>query len=201
MEEFSAYDDLAEKVKQLVNDDIGAKEFFESLSTPKFKVKYGSFGDAMGFIQGADDTKVMVFAMPIKNKLTGFKSMHSIFIYKGKGAPTWYDPNGAYGTGANERYLVNGKAFETSAKFFLWWNIPELAHKQGKGAQAFINMPNEGYIHDNGYCMFLNYLAIEYLKEEKNSRKIDDYLKSIRNLNERTKRIARKVFGSTQLRF
>lgn len=198
--EFSAYEDLATEVQELVNNDTEAKKFFESLSTPAFTVKYGSFDDAMGFIRAETDTKVMVFAMPIINTDSKDESMHSIFIYRGNHAPVWYDPNGSYGTEASEKYVAGGRTFDTSAQFFLWLNIPELATKQGKGAQAFINMPNEGYIHDNGYCMFLNYLAIEYLKDKKNSRQIDNYLKRIRNLNERTKRIVKQVFG-VQLRF
>jgi hypothetical protein len=185
MSEFDAYGEYKTDVSNLVNSDIGADIFFNSLNT-------GS-RDVVTYISAIEDIlkqlsegkwddyyfKIFPTTIQINNKY-GDISTHSVVLIWENRILYLYDPNGVYNT---EEYIDYGKygeiqqslGYEYDNTYFgstdtfkdfieQKYNIMFLV-PTSLGPQFIFNIEEEDtiYIKEGGYCMFFNYMTIEYI--------------------------------------
>ena len=147
--EFDKYDDYKGIVRAMVDHDEYkyVSRFYESLTTPKVRVKYiEDFQEAVKYAK-----KYRVCIVPTTIKISD--GVHSVTLFKHKSI-YMFDPNG-YIDGTI--YEVNGTMYEPDdleRRFKI--HLPNYA-----GIQFYCEKSTIGYIHDCGYCMFYNYIAIK----------------------------------------
>ena len=115
----------------------------------------------------------------------------SLFKHKNKGKIYMYDPNGVFKK-LIDTWLYkshdNAHLFDTKEfKEYLNNNNFNIELPKYKGIQSLAYTPNNGYIHDYGYCMFYNYLGIYKLIEElknKNKKNITTIIKELTDFKE-----------------
>jgi hypothetical protein len=165
--EFSQYGDHSGWVRNLVNNDKDAKKFFESLDGD-ISVSYQSLRDTIKLLK----TEKGIFVTKIA---TGFPTgddfvktgIHSIFFYATKKAIYLYDPNGIYSNDdpLHFYYYVPIHSTEAFCEKLTERIGREVIGPTRRGIQYKLVSENNGHIHDGGYCMFFNYLAIQYLQD------------------------------------
>jgi len=177
MAEFSAFADYRDVVKKLVNNDIGAKDFFESLSSIEGGMRicyYDSLSEAIKHIEKQiekikmkSDKKpfIVVTTIPLVGDNDTEEGTHSIFFTYSNDKIYLYDPNGSYDIRDNLAYKHDDIIFANTGDFGKYlkpiFRLPVVLPK-GKGIQQVTILPPKStYINDGGYCMFFNWLLIE----------------------------------------
>jgi len=201
MNEFSAYGSHKAAVKNLVNKDIDAKKFFETLNSRGWSIEYHNrIEDVFEYLfvaGGSKKTNFKIFPTTIQiHDIKGNNSStHSIVLIWSNKKLYLYDPNGVYDTSQPKwyegvgyelqqdyGYKFNGKYFDSTKKFQKYiiknyskhFRVPE-----SLGAQYILPI-TEGetkYIGAGGYCMFFNYMAIERIKRSGKRRFPSTYSK------------------------
>jgi len=182
MSEFNAYGKYKTDVERLVNDDIGADIFFNSLNNESDVVTYidkieNIFNDLNKW--KGYDCKIFPTTIQINNKYDNIQSTHSVVLILKDGNFYFYDPNGVYNTEEeinyenygllqqNFGYGYNGTYFGSTIKFkkFIEKNYKiNLSVSTTLGAQFLLPIEEDTiYIKEGGYCMFFNYMVIEYV--------------------------------------
>ena len=174
--EFSAYKTKKKIVENLVNLDIGAKKFFEFFP----EVRYvDDIETILKYCVKKQYTVPKIFATRIKlqNRYQPTnQGYHSIVTIWNQNENTlyFYDPNGAYNKQKTFMYKIGNKTWETSAKFqqefdklykikiklSKWRGIQQVSKTQCYKTQ---------YILCGGYCMFYNWLAIDFMLKNKDA--------------------------------
>lgn len=186
MKEFDAYGKLKKNVKNLVDDDENADLFFNKLNddNSEINVRYrDTIENVLDNYNEWSNQKFVIFPTTIQiyDEETNDRSTHSILLIWVINQLYLYDPNGVYNTEKeifyktinaklrqNYGYIFNNEYFHSTAKFKQHidstYNI-KLNIPTDLGAQYLL--PIEGkntiYIRDGGYCMFFNYMVIEYI--------------------------------------
>ena len=203
MDEFSAYGSLKGKVEDLVNKDIDAKKFFETLNSRRSPVEYkDSIEDVFKYLfvdnkHKKTNFKIFPTTIQIYDEKENVSSTHSIVLIWSNKTLYLYDPNGVYDTSQEKwyeglregdtlqqdyGYKFKGIYFDSTKKFqetikkdyAINFKVPE-----SLGAQFLLPI-TEGktkYIGAGGYCMFFNYMAIERIKRSGKRRLPSTYSK------------------------
>lgn len=191
MTEFHAYGKLKEKVENLVNDDIDAEKFFNSLNkfsdiSVRYIDKIENVLDEYN-VWSKEDFIIFPTTIQISNQDTLEVSTHSILLIWNEDKLYLYDPNGAYNTkkvvlfksktNRNEMesfgYMLGDLYFDSTIQFKNYikknYNI-QLHIPTDLGAQYLLPIEgdNTSYISSGGYCMFFNYMVIEYIANNMN---------------------------------
>tara|TARA_Y100000590_G_scaffold11585_1_gene14169 strand:+ start:653 stop:1519 length:867 start_codon:yes stop_codon:yes gene_type:complete len=183
--EFSAYKQNKTLVQELVDEDKKANEFFEK-SFPNSNVKYV---DRIENILNKSEKnfvskKPIIIATTIilrdpQHRVTrqSTNQTHSILlIWDGDTTIYFYDPNGSYtlkGEGSEDYSLgFTLKLGDTYENFDSTEDLRKKLHEKtkktikipaGKGIQYMdMTAAKSNYINAGGYCMFYNWLVIEY---------------------------------------
>ena len=156
--EFSKYGKHSEWVKKLVNKDIDAETFFENIT-----------GDIpVSYHQSFDETLTKLGQEGIfVTRIYTTHGYHSIFFYVTRNKTIYlYDPNGDF-ISSDPVHYVHGQIFNSTKDFQVWLQ-DRIGHAvvvpDRQGIQTKIVSKDNGYIHGGGYCMFFNYIAIQYLQ-------------------------------------
>ena len=190
MSEFSAYKQNKTLVQELVDEDKNAKEFFEKSFPRCIPVKYIDEIENIlnNYKKNFILNKPIIIATTIvlrdpQHRLTrGSKNKtHSILlIWDGKTTIYFYDPNGSYtlkGEGS-EDYSLGFTLYKKDT----YENIDStenLQERLNELTRKIIQVPTEkgiqyvdktdktsAYINAGGYCMFYNWLVIQYFLEQ-----------------------------------
>ena len=204
--EFKAYGSLEHTVENLVNSDINANNFFETLNrifNTEIIIYKNTIEDVFNdlFISGGSAAQFKIFptTISIHNKIEDLTSTHSIVLIWNNNILYLYDPNGVYNTEIAVQYTINDKiqwlqqdygyycyneyfnsteAFQTyiQTKFNISCMVPNTL-----GAQFLLPLTTENtrYISEGGYCMFFNYMAIEYILRNYNNTNLPDLYHTI----------------------
>lgn len=190
--EFSAYGRYANIVEQLVEVDKGAKQFFEYHTSRDLPVKYIPYLDlprgreAIKNALAIHNPLIIATTIELQNMdknnypIRGRKSTHSILLLWHRSIIYLYDPNGNYNiTNQNLVYKIHHHLGQSIS-------FPPNTEDAGDQLAQFLNLPdgmkfkvplNPGiqvtnptqddspYIGEGGYCMFYNWLAIEFIKK------------------------------------
>lgn len=187
MTEFKAYKKLKNKVQKLVDEDKEAETFFNNLKkyAPE-DVKIVYIDEIIDVLNDYDEWKkerFIIFAttIQISNQYEDEVSTHSILLIWNGNKLYLYDPNGAYNTeevvlfksktNRDEMesfgYMLGDLYFDSTIQFknYIKKNYSiELQVPDDMGAQTLLLIEgNSTYIHRGGYCMFFNYMVIEYI--------------------------------------
>jgi len=186
MKEFDAYGKLKKNVEKLVDNDTQADVFFNNLNnhTSDIKVDYiDEIQDVLADYDNWSNEKFVIFPTTIQiyDGETNDRSTHSILLIWTNAKLYLYDPNGAYNTKIKVTYkssvtklkqsygyMLNNTYFHSTVifkkyikdRYKITLNIPT-----DLGAQYLlpIEETNTIYIREGGYCMFFNYMVIEYI--------------------------------------
>ncbi len=181
-------DSLNNTVENLVNDDINADIFFETLNrifhteTIFYKNTIEDvFSDLFTSGGSREQFKIFPTTISIHNQIDNETSTHSIVLILYNNILYLYDPNGAYNTqepgvqGMIQEYGYScfGQYFNSTLEFQNYitnnYNI-DFQVPLNLGAQYLLKIATESsYIGDGGYCMFFNYMAIEYILRNYNN--------------------------------
>jgi hypothetical protein len=181
-------DSLNNTVENLVNDDINADIFFETLNrifhteTIFYKNTIEDvFSDLFTSGGSREQFKIFPTTISIHNQIDNETSTHSIVLIWNNDILYLYDPNGAYNTqepgvqGMIQEYGYScfGQYFNSTLEFQNYitnnYNI-DFRVPLNLGAQYLLKIATESsYIGDGGYCMFFNYMAIEYILRNYNN--------------------------------
>ncbi len=125
--------------------------------------------------------KIFPTTISIHNQIDNETSTHSIVLIWNNDILYLYDPNGAYNTqepgvqGMIQEYGYScfGQYFNSTLEFQNYitnnYNI-DFRVPLNLGAQYLLKIATESsYIGDGGYCMFFNYMAIEYILRNYNN--------------------------------
>ena len=110
MDEFSAYGSLKGKVEDLVNKDIDAKKFFETLNSRRSPVEYkDSIEDVFKYLfvdnkHKKTNFKIFPTTIQIYDEKENVSSTHSIVLIWSNKTLYLYDPNGVYDTSQEKWY-------------------------------------------------------------------------------------------------
>ena len=168
--EFSQFGSLKDLIEGLVESDMHAKEFFESLyDGGEVEVCYESkLSEAINKLKEAtkstkSDKLIVVTTIELfdteNHILSG--SRHSIFFVYSNNTIYLYDPNGVYNKSKTFAYNHENKFYPNTNAFknFLKTQFPDkkIIVPTKIGIQQSIETPdNTGWINEGGYCMFYN---------------------------------------------
>jgi hypothetical protein len=183
MTEFSAYKQYTRQVERLVDDDVNADRFFNSLNTENQYIQYeDNISQIFDSFEKWSNRDFIIFPTTIQiyNKDTKERSTHSILLIWKDSELYLYDPNGVYNTEEMKYYESVGhelqqdygyeyknEYFGSTEKFQSF--IKQTYHldlhvPKDIGAQVWLQIEeNTSYIGGGGYCMFFNYMVIEYI--------------------------------------
>lgn len=190
MKEFYAYGKLKKKVEKLVNDDIDADKFFNSLNKfSKIRVRYiDKIENVLDEYDVWSNEDFIIFptTIQIRDIKKNDTSTHSILLIWNKSKLYLYDPNGVYNTAEelyyeiidenlqqSYGYVYEDNYFDSTQNFQIFventYNI-QLHIPTDLGAQYLLPIEgdNTTYISSGGYCMFFNYMVIEYIANNMN---------------------------------
>ncbi len=179
---------LNNTVENLVNSDINADIFFETLNRifhTEIIFYKNTIEDVFSdlFTSGGSREQFKIFptTISIHNQIDNETSTHSIVLIWNNDILYLYDPNGAYNTqepgvqGMIQEYGYScfGQYFNSTLEFQNYitnnYNI-DFQVPLNLGAQYLLKIATESsYIGDGGYCMFFNYMAIEYILRNYNN--------------------------------
>ena len=191
-------DDINNTVENLVNSDINANIFFETLNRifhTEIIFYKNTIEDVFSdlFTSGGSREQFKIFptTISIHNKIDNETSTHSIVLIWNNDILYLYDPNGAYNTqepgvqGMIQEYGYScfGQYFNSTLEFQNYitinYNI-DFRVPLNLGAQYLLKIATESsYIGDGGYCMFFNYMAIEYILRNYNNTNLQDLYRTI----------------------
>ena len=193
--EFTAYGKVMNSVEKLVNEDIGADKFFESLSDGSFVVEYMEKIEDF-FESKFSPEKLKIIPTTIQLRDLGddnFRSTHSIILMWVNEKLYLYDPNGAYNVIDGVRgyqggvflskfcYSFGNEKYTSTEKFqnFIKEEYKiDLIIPRSLGPQATMRL-TEGetkYIGEGGYCMFFNYMIIDRIKNIRRAKIRNPYV-------------------------
>jgi len=181
-------DNINNTVENLVNSDINANIFFETLNRifhTEIIFYKNTIEDVFSdlFTSGGSREQFKIFptTISIHNQIDNETSTHSIVLIWNNDILYLYDPNGAYNTqepgvqGMIQEYGYScfGQYFNSTLEFQNYitnnYNI-DFRVPLNLGAQYLLKIATESsYIGDGGYCMFFNYMAIEYILRNYNN--------------------------------
>ena len=190
MTEFQAYGKLKKKVEQLVNDDIDADKFFNSLNKfSNIRVRYIDKIEKVldkYDVWSNEDFIIFPTTIQIRDIVENDTSTHSILLIWNKSKLYLYDPNGVYNTAEELYYKISNEHLQQSYGYVYednYFDSTQDFHKFVKntyniqlkiptdlGAQYLLPIEgdNTSYISSGGYCMFFNYMVIEYIANNMN---------------------------------